>query len=494
MTNSTAATPSVAIIGAGLSGMIMGSALKDSGIESFTIFEKAGEVGGTWRENRYPGLTCDVPGRFYSFRKRPNPDWSHLLAPGSEIQQYMLRYADEEGLRRFMEMDTEIASAEWEGDHWRLVTAAGDEHHADVVVCATGVLHHPKMPEIEGMETFAGPSFHSARWDESVSLADKRVAIVGTGSTSAQIVGAIAGVASHVDVYQRSRHWVFEIANPEYSDRTRKLLNRFRKLNRVGYAFWDHVLRDFFGHAVITPGPRRRFAQWLVRWNMNHVIKDDALRAKIVPDYEPLCKRLVIAPNYLKALQRPDVELLTDGIDRVESGGIRTKDGVLHEADVIVYCTGFDAAAFMRPMAITGKDGLTLEEAWADGPQAYRSVAIPGFPNMFTLQGPHSPVGNYSLVAVAETQVAYAMQWIERIRRGEVVAASPRQDVTDAYYREMEKSFPTTTWAGGCQSWYHNAEGKIGIWAWSVKRHGQLLDHVEPADFEIERPVAAMHN
>lgn len=213
---------------------------------------------------------------------------------------------------------------------------------------------------------------------------------------------------------------------------------------------------------------------------MNHVIKDDALRAKIVPDYEPLCKRLVIAPNYLKALQRPDVELLTDGIDRVESGGIRTKDGVLHEADVIVYCTGFDAAAFMRPMAITGKDGLTLEEAWADGPQAYRSSRsrVP--------EHVHAPGATPALSATTrwsrspKTPARNAMDRADPPRRGRRCQSAAGRD--RRLLPRDGKSFPTTTWAGGCQSWYHNAEGKIGIWAWSVKRHGQLLDHVEPAD------------
>lgn len=482
--------PRVAIIGSGLSGMAMGSALLRAGLRDFTIFEKAGEVGGTWRENRYPGLTCDVPGRFYQFRNRPNPDWSHLFAPGPEIQRYMERYATEEGLRAHIRFDSEITDATWQAGHWRLRTAGGEEHDADVVVAATGVLHHPKLPDLPGRDSFAGPSFHSARWDHTADVAGRRVAVVGTGSTSCQIVGALAGVASHIDVYQRSPHWVIEAPNPRYAERTKALLRRFPKLNLVGYYGLRATLFDWFAQAPVVPGPRRRIIQAYVRAQFRLHVRDRALRDRITPDHEPFCTRLIIAPNYLSAIQRPDVDVVTDGIGRVEPAGIRTKDGALHPADVIVYATGFDAQAFMRPMTITGKDGVTLERAWANGPRAYRSVALPGFPNLFTLQGPHSPVGNYSLLAIAETQVGYVMQWLERMRAGEVAWAAPRQDVTDAYYREMEQAFPNTAWAGGCRSWYHDAEGKVGIWAWTIRRHKQMLARIEPSDFEIQRPAA----
>lgn len=483
--------PRVAIIGSGLSGLAMGSALKRAGMEDFTIFEKAAEVGGTWRENTYPGLTCDVPGRFYQFRNRPNPEWSHLFAPGSEIQQYIQRYATEEGLRPHIRFGQEVTDAAWQDGRWRLRTADGAEDTADVVVTATGVLHHPKMPDIGGMASFDGPSFHSARWDHAVELAGKRVAVVGTGSTSCQIVGALAGVASHVDVYQRSRHWVIEAPNPKYHAWTKALLRRWPKLSLIGYYGLRGTLFDWFAQAPVVPGPRRKLIQAFVRAQFRLHVRDKALRERITPDHEPFCTRLITAPNYLSAIQRPDVDVITEGIGRIEPAGPRTKDGALHPADVIVYATGFDAHAFMRPMAIAGKDGLTLDEAWVNGPQAYRSVALPGFPNLFTLQGPHSPVGNYSLLAIAETQVGYIMQWLERIRAGEVAWATPRQDVTDAYYREMEQNFPNTAWAGGCQSWYHDANGKIGIWAWTIQRHKQMLARIEPQDFEIHRPATA---
>lgn len=482
-------SPSVAIIGAGLSGLAMGMALQDAGMPDFTIYEKADDVGGTWRENQYPGLTCDVPGRFYQFHAMPNPDWTHRYAAGPEIQRYIRKVAHERDLVRNIRFATEVTEAVWEDDHWRLTTSDGAHRTADVVVAATGVLHHPKMPDIAGMDTFAGRSFHSARWEHDAPIEGKRLAVVGTGSTSAQIVGALAGKAAHIDVYQRSRHWVAEMSNPRYSRAGRALLRRFPKLNYLSYHGLRAVLFDWLAQGVVQPGAARRVFQGIARKNFESHVKDPELRARIEPDYPPLCKRLIIAPNYLTALQRPDVDLITDHVDRIEPGGIRTQDGVLHPADVIVYATGFNAGAFMRPMQITGKDGLTLEEAWKDGPRAYRSVALPGFPNLFTLQGPHSPVGNYSLIRIAETQVHFVMQWLEQMRAGEVVAVSPTAEATDAYYRDLRAAIPNTVWDTGCHSWYHDAQGNVQLWPWTAKRHREMLSHPIPAHFEIQRPA-----
>ncbi|UUY04255.1 NAD(P)/FAD-dependent oxidoreductase [Svornostia abyssi] len=491
MSGPTAVGPRVAIIGAGLSGLAMAMAMQDAGMQGFTIFEKAQDVGGTWRENQYPGLTCDVPGRFYQFHDAPNPDWSHRYAAGWEIHRYIRRVVSDRGLAPHIRFGSEVTEARWEDDHWHLRTSDGDEHTADVVVAATGVLHQPRLPSIDGMATFAGPSFHSARWQHDVPLEGKRIAVVGTGSTSAQIVGALAGTASHIDVYQRSRHWVVEMPNPRYSRLTRALLRRFPRLNMLGYHAHRAVLFDWLAQGVVEPGLARRVFQGIARRNFAKHVQDPELRAQIEPDYPPLCKRLIIAPNYLTALQRPDVDLVTEHIDRIEPEGIRTRDGALHRADVIVYATGFDAAAFMRPMAITGRDGLTLAEAWEDGPRAYRSVALPGFPNLFTLQGPHSPVGNYSLVRIAETQVHFVMEWLRQMRAGEITAVAPREDATDAYYRDLRAAIPNTVWDTGCRSWYHDAEGNVQLWPWTAKRHREMLAHPIPEHFEIERPAVA---
>lgn len=490
MSRSTSAGPRVAIIGSGLSGLAMAMALQDAGMRDFTIFEKAQDVGGTWRENQYPGLTCDVPGRFYQFHDAPNANWSHLYAPGREIHRYIRKVVADRALEPHIRFGAEVTEARWEDNHWRLRTADGEEHVADVVVSATGVLHHPRMPRIEGMDTFAGPSFHSARWRHDVDVTGKRLAVIGTGSTSAQIVGALAGTASHIDAYQRSRHWVVEMGNPRYSRLGRALRRRFPKLNYVSYHLLRAVIFDWLAQGVVEPGLARRVCQGIARRNFEYHVKDPELRSKIEPDYQPLCKRLIVAPNYLTALQRPDVDLVTEGIERIEPDGVRTADGVLHPADVIVYATGFDASAFMRPMRVTGTDGLTLDEAWKDGPRAYRSVALPGFPNLFVLQGPHSPVGNYSLIRIAETQVHFIMQWLEQMSAGRVAAVAPREEATDAYYRDLRAAIPNTVWDTGCRSWYHDAEGNVQLWPWTAKRHREMLAHPIPEHFDIVRPGA----
>lgn len=479
--------PRVAIVGAGMSGLCMGDALKRAGFEDFTIYEKADELGGTWRENRYPGLTCDVPSRFYSFSFAPNPDWSSAFSPGAEIQDYFVRTAEQRGLRSHIRFGSEITDARWEDGGWQLRDGRGEQATADVLVTATGVLHHPKLPDIAGAETFAGASFHSARWDDGVSLAGKRVAVIGTGSTGVQIVVATAGVAARLLLFQRTAQWVLPVANHDYSPLTRGLMRRVPALNRLTYDTYQRLLEGVLGHASTRPGWQRTLISALCRANLRIVVRDAELRAHLTPDYPPMCKRLVMSAGFYPALQRDDVELVTAGIDHIDPRGIVTDDGVLHELDVIVFATGFDAHAYMRPMTITGTDGRTLEEAWADGPRAYRTVALPGFPNLFTLMGPHSPVGNHSLIAVAETQAAYIVAWLRRMQREGLASVAPTDDATDAYYEQLKDAFPGTIWVTGCNSWYLDADGLPELWPWTPTRHRRMLADPHAEDFEVTR-------
>jgi len=473
----------VAIIGAGMSGLCMGEALKRAGLEDFTIYEKADEVGGTWRENRYPGLTCDVPSRFYSFSFAPNPEWSSAFSPGSEIQEYFVRTADERGLRSHIRFGAEVTDARWQDGHWRLRMADGESAEADLLVTATGVLHHPKLPEIEGRNTFAGAAFHSARWDETVDLRGKRVAVIGTGSTGVQITGAVAGVADRLLLFQRTPQWIAPVSNVRYSPLSRAVLRRVPALNRLVYRFYQEVLEGLVGQAVTRPGWQRTVISAACRANLRLGVRDGELRARLTPDYPPMCKRLVMSTRFYPAVQRGDVDVITTGIERIEPRGIVTDDGVLHELDVIVYATGFDAHAYMRPMTITGEDGRTLDEAWADGPRAYRTVALPGFPNLFTLMGPHSPIGNHSLIAVAETQAGYIVDWIERMRDDRLSSVVPTDEATDAYYDQLKAAFPGTIWVTGCQSWYLDDAGLPELWPWTPGRHRKMLTGVQRSDF-----------
>jgi cation diffusion facilitator CzcD-associated flavoprotein CzcO len=338
------------------------------------------------------------------------------------------------------------------------------------------------------LESFAGEAHHSSQWPADLDVSGRRVAVVGTGSTGVQITGALAGVASHLTVFQRSRHWVMSAPNPRYRAASKAALRRFPWLRRLGYHGYRASMFDYLAQAPVLPGPRRRVWQSLVRLGYRLQIRDARLRAAVTPDYPPLCKRLIVSPNWFKAIQRPDVELNDDGIAAIEPGGIRDGRGKLHPVDVIALATGFDAKAYMRPMSITGQDGLTIEDAWRDGPRAYRSVAIPGFPNLFTLQGPHSPAGNYSLISLSETQIAFVMHWVRRLRAGEITAVAPTQEATEAHYRALRAQAPSTVWAEGCRSWYHSADGQVELWPWTAQRFRELLATPETAHFDITTP------
>ena len=458
-----------------MSGLCIGDALERAGHDDFTIYEKADEVGGTWRENRYPGLSCDVPSRFYSYSFAPNPDWSRAFSPGPEIQDYFVRIAHERGLRAHVRFGAEVVDARWENGGWILRTADGQSAEADVLVTATGVLHHPKLPAIQGAEEFAGQAFHSARWPRQLDLRGKRVGVIGTGSTGVQITAAIAGVPARLSVFQRTAQWILPVPNHRHSRVTRQLLRRLPPLNRLTYRLYQQALETILGAAVTRPGWQRDLLGFLCRAHLRLGVRDSGLRARLTPDYQPMCKRLVMSTGFYPAIQREDVQLVSAGIDRIEPRGIVTADGILHELDVIVFATGFDAHAYMRPMTITGEHGTTLEQAWADGPRAYLTIALPGFPNLFTMMGPHSPIGNHSLIAIAETQAAYVLAWLERMRRDGLATVTPTEAATESYYESIRAALPDTVWVTGCQSWYLDQHGDPELWPWTPGRHRQML-------------------
>ena len=478
-------TPTVAVIGAGLSGLCMGAKLKRAGIDSFTLYEKADQLGGTWRDNTYPGLACDVPSRFYQFTFAPNPDWSHFLSPGKEIWAYMDSVADRFGLREHIEFNAELVSARWDGSRWQLRDAAGDETEVDFLIAATGFLHHPRIPEIPGLETFEGAVFHSARWDHDVAVEGRRVAVLGNGSTGVQLVDALAGVAKELKLLQRTPQWIFPAINPRYSRVTRRLHRWFPWLDQVAYRAHRRGLVAF-GGALTHPGLRRRAVSAICRLHLR-TVKDPELREALTPSYQPMCKRLVVSGRFYRAMQRDDVELVTDPIERVEPAGVRTRNGALHEIDVLVLATGFDSHADVRPLELIGRDGMTLEEHWGDGPRAYLTVALPGFPNFFMTTGPHSPVGNYSVAATAEAQTGFAMSWIERWRAGEFANIAPTRAATDAFNADLREAMPGTVWATGCNSWYLDKNGLPELWPWNPDHHRKRLRQPRESDFVVQR-------
>ncbi len=483
--------PTVAIIGAGMSGLLMGIKLAEAGIDTFTIYEKASRVGGTWRENTYPGLACDVPARYYTYSFEPNPNWSELFAPGSEIQDYFERVTDDYGLRRHIRFGQEIEEGRFEDGRWHLRTAAGEQVVADFVVAATGFLHHPHVPDIAGLDTFDGPTFHTARWDHDVDLDGKRAGIIGTGSSGVQVISAIAERVGHLSVFQRTPQWILPFPNHRHSRLVRTLMGHSRGLNRFAWRAYRAGAESFAGEALVHPGWQRRVLSRICRAHLR-AVRDPELRRRLTPDYEPACKRLVLSGRFYQAMQHPNVELVDTDIDHVGPAGVVTKDGRLHELDVLVLATGFRVHDFMRPIELVGPSGNRLSELWEGRAISYRTVALPGFPNLFTVPGPFSPLANASIIEVSESQVALAMRWIELFRAGRVRSMAPTNEATQIFLDEVEAALPDTVWATGCRSYYLGADGRPEVWPWNARRHREMLSVLAVEDWEVEPgPVTA---
>jgi len=483
-------TPSVAIVGAGLSGICMGIKLMEAGIESFTIYEKAEELGGTWRDNTYPGLVCDTPSRYYSYSFAPNPDWSSCYAPGPEIHRYLLDVAERYGVRRHIRFGAEVESARFEGRRWCVTLRGGEQTEVDVLISSCGVSHYPREPDIPGLDSFAGPRFHSARWDHDVELRGKRIGVVGTGSSGVQIVSALADVSRRLTHFQRTPQWIIPLVDFRYRERARRRLRRFPALNRIAYRFWQSYIERGIGIGAVRPGATRTIMATACRLHLL-TVRDPELRRRLTPDYEPMCKRLISSGSFYRAVQKPHVDVVTEAIERIEPTGIVTRDGRLHELDVLVLATGFDSHAYLRRIEIVGPDGNTLEDAWRDRVWTYRTVALPGFPNLLMLIGPHSPIGNRSLFLVAEHQADYIVRWIQTFANGEIVAAAPTEEATERFNRDLRAAMPDTVWASGCDSWYLGPDGVPEVWPWTPDRHDKILREVAVEEFEVRRPTAA---
>jgi len=460
----------LAVIGAGMAGILSAIKLDETGLTDFTVYEKGDRLGGTWRENTYPGLACDVPSHLYSYSFALTPEWTHRYSPGPEIHGYFERVARDHDVVRYMRFGDEVTACTFVDGRWQLETASGHRDEVDVVIAATGVLHHPRYPDIDGLDSFAGACFHSSRWDHHVTIDGARVGIIGTGSTAVQMVGAITERVEKLTLFQRTAQWVMPQENPAYTDEEKA---SFREHPDHLMTLHSNLAEAFgiFANAVVdSSSPEIKMIEDACLANLEDNVRDPELREALRPTYRAACKRLIISPNFYDAIQRPNAELVTDSIERVEPAGVRTHDGRLHELDVLVLATGFKANAFMRPMRITGRGGITLDEAWTPRPIAYLSISIPDFPNFFMLNGPNGPVGNFSLIEVAELQFGYIMQLVDRLRSGEYREISPSRAATDALEAERTKAAEKTVWVTGCKSWYLDDRGIPAVWPWSFER------------------------
>ncbi|BBY08482.1 flavin-containing monooxygenase [Mycobacterium noviomagense] len=476
-----------AVIGAGMAGVLSAVKLRQAGFTDITVYEKADRLGGTWRENTYPGIACDVPSHLYTYTFAPNPEWSHAFAPGPEILAYFESVARHHAVDELIRFGREIRRLEYIGNRWRITTSTGERDEADVVIAATGVLHHPRYPDIEGLGSRRRPRvFHSSRWDHSVPLAGARLGVVGTGSSAVQIVGAVTDTVAELRLFQRTPQWILPVQNPPIDEAERaryranpSLLSKLRAELNAGF------VQSFANAVVDADSPALMQLQQAACANLEDNVADPVLREKLRPDYRAGCKRLIISPNFYEAIQRPNARLVTEPIARVEPDGVRTLDGELHRLDVLVLATGFRVDRFLRPIDVVGRDGVRLDDVWAQRPYAYLSVSVPGFPNLFMLNGPNGPVGNFSLIDVAEAQFAYLMQLIELLADGRYRAISAKRAVTTRFEAARAEAAKKTVWVTGCRSWYLDDRGLPAVWPWSFTRFQDVMTRPDLRDYEL---------
>ncbi|HJX85882.1 MAG TPA: NAD(P)/FAD-dependent oxidoreductase, partial [Candidatus Angelobacter sp.] len=430
----------VLIVGAGFSGLGMAINLLEAGTTSFLIIEKADDIGGTWYVNQYPGCACDIPSHLYSFSFDRNPEWSRMYARREEIQDYLKSCVERYGLASYIRVNTAMRSAVWDGSAalWRVTTAAGAEFQARVLVSAVGALHVPLYPKIKGMEKFAGPAFHSTDWDASVQLEGKRVAVVGTGASAIQFVPEIAPAAEKLYVFQRTPPWIVPKGDFAIPERWRK---RFRKVPPLGWLFRKALfLRyDLRVFSFLKKGWLRKRAEEMARRHIQAQVPDPSLRARLTPSYEFGCKRVLISNDYYPALQRSNVELVTDGIAEVREHSIVTQDGKEREVDVLIYGTGFRASEPLHDVRIVGRDGVDLAQAWRERISAFLGVTVSGFPNFFMLLGPNTGLGHNSVVLMSEAQVGYVMDCLQLMRRRGNHVIEVKPDIQKRFVEEVRQ-------------------------------------------------------
>ncbi|MES2885353.1 MAG: NAD(P)/FAD-dependent oxidoreductase [Pseudomonadota bacterium] len=477
-------TVDVAIIGTGFAGLGMAMKLKEAGMNDFVLLEKAGEVGGTWRDNHYPGCACDVPSHLYSFSFAQNPEWSRLFSPQPEIFSYLKRVTDERGIREHIRFNNTLSEARWDeaAGVWQLSTAEGHSYTARIVVSGMGGLSRPAYPQgIKGLENFKGKTFHSQDWDHAYDLAGKRVAVFGTGASAIQFVPQIQKKAARIDLYQRTPPWIIGKPDRPVSEGAQRL---FKKL-----PFVQSMLRNTiylvlearaFGFVV---NPRlMAIDDRMARKHLARQVKDPALRKKLTPDYKIGCKRVLISNDYYPAVAKPNVALVTEGIQQVKAHSVIDGNGVEREVDAIIFGTGFQATDPVPAKMIFGKGGVDLLDTWQDGPEAYKGTTIAGFPNLFLIVGPNVGLGHSSMVYMIESQVAYVMAALKTMKQIDKPVFEVKAEKQAEFNAKLQEKTQGTVWnTGGCKSWYlHPKSGKnVTLWpgfTWQFRNETKKFD------------------
>jgi len=487
--DSAVSSVDVLIIGGGFSGLCMGIKLLEAGTNSFLIIEKSADIGGTWWDNRYPGCACDIPSHLYSFSFAPSTEWTRMYPGQREIHAYLKRCVEQYGLAPYLRLNTRFCEAVWNESSgvWNATVGDGMRIRARVLVSGMGALHMPHFPEIKGLDRFQGPAFHSSSWDHNVDLAGKNVAVVGTGASAIQFVPQIAPHAGKLHLFQRTPPWIvprMDFAIPE------KWTWRFRHVPLARWAFrqyifWRQEVRvlGFLGHESI-----RKKVEAIALRHMGRVIKNPKMRAALTPNYQLGCKRVLVSDDYYPALNRSNVELVTDGISEVCPHSIVTRDGVERPIDVLIYGTGFRATEPLIGCRVVGKGGVEIHDAWGKRMSAYLGITAAGFPNLFMLLGPNTGLGHNSVVLMIEAQVRYSMKCLKLMKRRNQRVLEVLPEIQQSFVEEVYRRMAGTVWlSGGCKSWYQDQNtGEVTtLWPGSVVSYLRRTRSVSPSDYKL---------
>jgi len=472
----------VAVLGAGFGGIGAAVQLIKAGERDFILLERGDDVGGTWRDNHYPGCACDVPSHLYSFSFAPKPDWSRAFATQPEIYEYLRETAGRFGVMPHVRLGHAVLEVRFDEPtgRWEVRTDRGSLT-ADVVISAVGALSEPSIPALPGVERFRGPAFHTAEWDESIDLSGRRVAVIGTGASAIQVVPEIAGQVAHLDVFQRTAPWVMPRLDgpiPTWRQRMFRLLPFTQKLTR-GWQYWT---RELLALGLLHPRLMTRLER-VARAQLRRQVKDPEVRAKLAPTFRMGCKRILISNTYLPAFNRDNVSLITDGIREIRESSVVTEDGVEHAVDVIIYGTGFHVTDLPMAERLHGRGGRSLAQASGGSLAAYKGTTIAGFPNLFMLLGPNTGLGHNSVVFMIEAQLRYVMSALAALRREGLRTLEVRPDAQDAFNQEIQRRMQGTVWmTGGCASWYLDASGRnTTLWpgfTWPFRRQTARFDRL----------------
>lgn len=478
----------IAIIGAGFSGLGLGIKLKQAGIDCFTIYEKAKEVGGTWRDNAYPGAECDVPSHLYSYSFEKNPHWSKMFGTQEEIQDYLLFCTEKYELRPHIQFETDIGDMHFDEPCgiWHIDSNQDEKITANIAVACIGGLSVPKLPEIEGLDSFSGKLMHTARWDKTFSLRDKYVAVIGTGASAIQTIPAIQPEVEHLKVFQRTPAWVMPKRTGLFSEGFKSKLERFPVLRSIFRYSIYWIMEMGVPFLIFNLANSGKLFENIASNNMKSHVSDPELRAKLSPQYSIGCKRMLISGNYYPAMSAQNTEVITRSIRKITQTGITDESGQHHEIDAIICATGFDVPTSNLKQQITGLRGKNLNQAFAEagGAQAYKGMTYTGFPNFFTIMGPNTGPGHTSVIVYAEGQMNYITQAVKHLLNKDIKSIEVKQSVQVKFNQFVQKRMQKTVWTSGCKSWYLTEDGKnTTLWPGFSAEYRLSVRRFKPSEY-----------